>query len=254
MTGACVLLLCLGSNVYLEFFEQGNAAYARGAMEEAVQAYDQLVASGSENAEVFYNLGNAHYHRGEMGRAVLNYERAVGLDGSFDAARSALALAVEKTAHQYEPPSGFSLAGREATLIPGISGRRSGAVALVFWWLAWGILVAGQCWRRRTWRTALSAAALAYFLIALMLAIPVDSRRAAVVLSGPLPARYGPDIRDDVRMELASGDRVLVDDSIGDWVRVELADGRRGWVARSYIAYLGPPFSAELNERENPTP
>lgn len=254
MTGACLVLLCFGANVYADLFERGNASYARGEMAEAAATYGQLVDSGVENAEVFYNLGSAYYHLGDTGRAVLNYERALALNSRFDAAGRALALAVADSKNQFERPAGFALAGRDPTLVPGITRRVSRGAGLAFWWLAWGILAAGLG-VRRGWRKKASAAASAGLILAtFVLAYPTPARRAGVVVAPDTPARYGPEAADAVRMALSAGDRVLVDRVIGDWARVELADGRRGWIARESVAYLGPPFEVTRNERENSTP
>ena len=249
MTGAFLLLLCLGGNIYTDIFERGNAAYAEGAMADAVTAYEQLMGSGVQNPEVFYNLASAQYHFGDLGRAVLNYERALGLNPHFDAARRALTLAVSETEHQFDRPGRFALEGVGGQIL-GLPSRALRGAVLVIWWLLWGILAAK--WRNdhRVWT---KAAAVVWGLIvtcAIILALPVSRLRAAVVVAPETPARYGPQIDDGTRMTLAPGDRVVVDRSEQGWARVELADGRRGWVDERSLAYAGPPFDTGYNERE----
>lgn len=254
MNALCILMLCLGGNVYDDFFERGNTAYAAGDMAAAVSAYEELVASGVENAEVFYNLGSAFYHLGDPGRAVLNYERAVGLDRDFDAAQRALAIAVAATVHARARPVGFALDGRGPTVLPGLSQRMANRVALVFWWLAWGILAVGLLaggFRRKNFAVT-AAAGLAMVALALVSSAPAP--HAAVVLASDTLARYGPHPRDAVRMALAPGDRVLVDRQSGGWARVETADGHRGWVEVDRIALLGPPYDSGALTRESNIP
>ena len=44
-----------------DLFQKANAAYAEGKYEAAVQAYEEILASGQTSAELHYNLANAHY-------------------------------------------------------------------------------------------------------------------------------------------------------------------------------------------------
>lgn len=254
MNALCILLLCLGADVYDDFFERGNTAYAAGDMAAAVSAYEELVASGVENAEVFYNLGSAFYHLGDSGRAVLNYERAVGLDRDFDAAQRALAIAVAATVHAHARPVGFALDGRGPAVFPGLSQRMANRVALVFWWLAWGILAVRFLRGGPRWKNTAVAVAAGLVLVALILVIPAPTSHAAVVLAPDTYARYGPHPRDAIRMALAPGVRVLVDRQAEGWARVETADGHRGWVEVDRIALLGPPYDSGALTRESNIP
>jgi hypothetical protein len=254
MTHACFLLVCLGGNIYADFFAQGNAAYASGAMEDAVGSYGRLVDSGVENASLFYNLGNAYYHLGDLGRAVLNYERATGLEPDFDLAQRALALVVEETEHGLARPPGFTLVGHGDSWIPGVPQRvlRWGAAGL--WCLLWGILAATQ-WRCRRVRPGLAAAAGMGLLLCMAgMAARRPHPRAAVVLDAAAPARYGPDTLDAVRTTLAPGDRVLVDRFEPGWLRVETEDGMRGWVEEHSLGFVGPPFALVITERDTVSP
>lgn len=254
MTHVCLVLLCMGADVYTDFLERGNAAYAAGDMRAAVASYGELVASGVENPGVFHNLGSAYYHLGDPGRAVLNFERALGLDPGFGAARRALEALAEEAANPLGRPGGFALAGYGASLVPGVPRLyfRWGLAGL--WALLWGILAAIHRKRpARPWRTAAPVCAL-LVLCGVALGLPDSPVRSAVVVAPEAPARYGPDSRDAVRRTLAAGDRVLVDHVAGGWTRVETADGTRGWVRGPSLAYLGPPFDIDSRETEIDTP
>ena len=86
------------------------------------------------------------------------------------------------------------------------------------------------------------------------LVFPGTQPRAAVVMASDVPIRFGPDTRDTVRALLAPGDRVVVDQILAAWARIELADGTRGWVERSALACVGPPPNIVLTERVQSTP
>lgn len=252
MSSVCLLILCLGSNIYTDYFDRGNAAYASGDMTSAVAAYERLVDSGLENPEIFYNLACAYYHLDDRGRAVLNYERALGLEPDFDAAHRALDLVVAEAGDTMGRPEGFAFTGKGGQLL-GIPWRLVSGAALVFWCVLWGILAFRQQRGTGRWN---KAAGVAYGLLGLCVVVflvPESTLRAAVVVGVEAQARYGPDRQDDVRMALPPGTRLVVDREDGAWARIELSDGRRGWVETRDLAYLGPPFSAASNERETQT-
>ncbi|MCU1277516.1 MAG: tetratricopeptide repeat protein, partial [bacterium] len=68
-------------------FRRGNDAYFHGRYQEAVDAYEQVVALGVLSADLFYNLGNAYLKVEQLGPAIYNYERALELDPSQDDVR-----------------------------------------------------------------------------------------------------------------------------------------------------------------------
>lgn len=249
MTAACLLIMILSSDVYTDFYEQGNTAYRAGEYADAIRSYEQLAASGVWNEEVYFNLGNAYYHQGDLGRAVLNFERAAAIAPDFEPARRNLDVVVAETVNRLERPVGFALAGRGSSRLVGIPQPVFQRVILVFWCLLWGILV---MIRRRAAipRKAAGPLWILAGLCAVALAVPAPPIQSAVVTAHEAPLRYGPDLRDPVRGTLAAGDRVLVDRVDGAWARVETAPGERGWLDLSEIVFAGPPFAHPVTERE----
>lgn len=250
MTTVFILMACLGGDAYTDAFAQGNAAYAEGNLKGAITSYNRLVDSGVVNAPLYYNLGNACYHLGDLGGAILNYERAVGLDPHLDPARQALALAVEETNHQLPRPEGFAMNGNGPSWIPGIPRRHFRWALVGLWCVLWGILAA-RLWKARRLRSKVDALAGVFLVLcAFSLWAPRPQPQAAVVLAPSSPARYGPHPGDAARWLLGAGDRVLVDRAVPGWMRVETADGSRGWVDDRDLALVGPPFHALPTERE----
>lgn len=249
MTMICMLLMSLGADAYGDYYARGNAAYLEGNLAEAISAYEALADSGVRDEEVFFNLGNAYYHSGDLGRAVLNYERAALLAPDFASARRNLDRAIGQTANKRLRPEGFSLRGQGKSLLPGLSQSAFRQGLLVIWWLLWGILIVRN--RKASFpRFASGALWILSFLCVVGWAVPAPPLQSAVVVTEEAPMRYGPDASDAVRVTLAAGDRVLIDQLYGAWARVEIASGERGWLDRSALALAGPPFSSAETERE----
>jgi len=238
----CLVLACLSGSLYDGFFERGNTAYGDGRLDDAIQAYGHLAASGIRSAPVYSNLAAAHFHGGDPGRAVLNYERALALEPGFGPALRGLDALSAALPRPPDLPPDFRSPWRRHD-----SGLRAlpPALLLVFWWLLWGILLAAV-WRPRP-RTRRTAAAIAVAAggAALMAGLMAGLARLpepGVVVAGESALRYGPDGRDAVRAQLRAGDRVCVERTDGPWALVAAGDGQRGWMLRADLAAVSPPF------------
>jgi tetratricopeptide (TPR) repeat protein len=68
----------------------GQVRLARGALAEAVAAFEQVVALAPDDPLAHYNLGVAHRRRGAMEAARPAFQRALALDPDLELARAAL--------------------------------------------------------------------------------------------------------------------------------------------------------------------
>ncbi|MBN2161493.1 MAG: hypothetical protein JXR25_17535 [Pontiellaceae bacterium] len=59
-----------------ELFQQAQQAYDAENYEQAVEAYESLLAAGISNLEVYYNLANARFRAGDLPEAVQGYRNA----------------------------------------------------------------------------------------------------------------------------------------------------------------------------------
>ncbi len=235
MTMIFLALLCIPGNVYDEFLERGNDAYVDNRLDDAIQAYEELVASGVESGPVFYNLASAYYHSGDPGRAVLNYERALAVDPDYSPAMRGLESVAITSPRLSELPAGFRSKWAHyferwkawATL-----------PLLVLWWGFWGILLLAV-WKPTPRLRALS---IAFTCVVVLLAglswVAAQSPQGGVVLAKESPLRYGPDERDSIRAHVRAGDRVCIEHAAGLWVRVETVAGARGWMRRADLAWV----------------
>lgn len=72
--------------------DKGNAALADGKLDEAIAAYEAVVAKAPDLPEVHHNLGLAYRKKGEAERAEAEFRRAAELDPDFAEPHGALAV------------------------------------------------------------------------------------------------------------------------------------------------------------------
>ncbi len=220
--------------------EGANARYLQGDYAAAVRGYEQLVDAGFASAPLFYNLGNAYFRSGRTGWAILSYERALRIEpGDADARANleqARSAAVDRLVGAREEPFLDRLLAR----LP----RMESTAAFGATWLAlWGLLLARRRAFGRT-RSLLGAAVLAAACLSTgsggLLALEARSERIpqAVVVAPVSAVREAPEAALRAAFELHEGTKVRVLEASGRYLRVRLANGLEGWLARSEVAMI----------------
>jgi hypothetical protein len=224
-------------------------AYDNENFVESTARFEELVYNRVYEPEVFYNLGNAYYRRGYLAPAIANYERALLLDPGLDRARENLRRTVGRTGRGLPKPRS---AGVEPTLYfwhGGFTKTTSMAFALIFWFLGWSIL-ALRMWKPKQYMRPVSALSLVIAVVFMgSWGIKAHPPELVVANGNKIPVRYGMKPSDTVRFELFEGDRVHVDEHIGEWIRVVTADGERGWAREEYFVAVWPPYGTSATRK-----
>lgn len=58
-------------------FSEANTKYSDGKFSEAINIYNNIIASGNEGGKIWYNLGNSYYKQGNLVKAIYSYEKAL---------------------------------------------------------------------------------------------------------------------------------------------------------------------------------
>lgn len=76
-------------------FYQANAFYEKARYDQAIEAYEKILAKEIESGSIYYNLGNCYFKKAQLGKAILNYEKArrhipgdKDLESNYDYAKS----------------------------------------------------------------------------------------------------------------------------------------------------------------------
>ncbi|MCQ2183137.1 MAG: BatD family protein [Bacteroidales bacterium] len=224
----------------------GTSAYAEGYWEEAAQAWSTIRAGGLESPELYYNIGNAYFKSGDISHAILNYERALKLDPSYADARFNLEFANARIQDKIEVVPEFFLEawGRKACwLLPSNIWAILFIVGLAITLALALMFVLGRNSRSRKIGFFAGIVMLILSLVALDFALwqRSDYRNAdkAIVVRAVASVKSSPsgDASTDLFI-LHEGTKVTILDSVGEWLNVELSDGRQGWLRSSELEII----------------
>jgi hypothetical protein len=218
-------------------FSRGNELYRAGKYQEAVKEYESIIKQGRFSAELYFNLGNAYYRDNQLARAILSYERAALLHPNDPDIEHNLKLAYLKTVDRIEAvPDMFLIQWMHAVgaLIPPETVR----VIFVFSWvLLFGslaamylVLLPGVL---RAVRRLFFIACVVVVLCVVMLGIQSfrdTAQDKAIIVAQTVTAKSSPDAKAVDAIVIHEGVKVKLTDSVGDWVKVTLVDGKIGWI------------------------
>jgi len=222
-------------------FEDGNAAYKAGHYDQAVAAYQEVLANGIVDPRALYNLGNAYFKMGRIGLAIVQYERALRLAPSDQEIRDNLDLARGQIHDRPpEPELQYPIRVARDTLEMLPSGPLDAAF-LVLWFVTAGFAGAlplvGSWDRRRVLALATLAAGLLALTAGAAVAYQVRMEEAAVaiILPDKVDVRSGPGEENTVLFTVHEGTRMELGNRLDTWVQVSLPTGLSGWVPASSV-------------------
>ena len=221
----------------IDEFERGNVFYREGKFEQAAGAYEAILKQGLASPAMYFNLGNSYYRLGRTAPAILAYERAMRLRPSDPDIKHNLALVNLKTVDRIEPlPELFFIEWLHtvSSFVP----LRTTVWLFAFGWLIMfcslgALYLLTNQNAQRLLRILMITAFVALIPIGVLLATQVaDSRirNDAIVTASVSTAKTSPDAQSLDAFVIHEGLKVTLSDSVGEWVKIVLADGKVGWI------------------------
>ena len=230
-------------------YSAGGATAAMDAVDplRAAAMADSLEATGIVSPELYLLQGNAHFAAGHTGRAILAYERGLRLQPAHSDLQNNLAFVREQARIEDATVGQFFLVDFWNRAGAALGTTLAYSLSLLFWWLA----VAGALWwyLRRTAmderkRFALLPAATLCAVIALLLFALGRSRTAYLgradegVLLEAATLRVAPTAGGSVEAQLPEGVRLYITDRVDRYIKIQLADGRSGYLEAESVGVI----------------
>ncbi|MCX6136797.1 MAG: tetratricopeptide repeat protein [Ignavibacteriales bacterium] len=213
-----------------------NALYMQGRYADAAAAYESILKGGYESGELYYNLGNAYYKTGRIQNSILNYERAKRYFPHDEDLQVNLQMANLQVVDKIDiVPQLFiwrwidEVLGLFSTQTWGWILYALFIVMLVSFSLF--LLLSGYTERR----ASLAAGMVTALLFTIVLGIFIgqsyrdENTRFAIIMADVTNVKSAPDARGNDAFVLHRGVKVQVVDSVNQWWKIRLADGKVGW-------------------------
>lgn len=221
----------------MDEFERGNTFYRDGRFDQAAAAYETILKQGTATPAIYFNLGNSYYRLGKTAPAILAYERALRLRPNDPDVKHNLDLVNLKTADRIEPlPELFFIEWLRT-----VSSYMPLHTTIWIFALGWLILFTSLAalyiltnpMIMRLFRNIAITALVMLIPFGVLLVTQVADARIrndAIVTTSIATAKTSPDAQSLDAFVIHEGLKVKLSDSLGDWVKIVLADGKVGWI------------------------
>jgi tetratricopeptide (TPR) repeat protein len=246
----CALILLFFSCLTLsaqnpELFEEATSAYNDGKYESAIENYLQILENGEHSAALYYNLGNCYYKTNQIAPSIYYYEKALLLSPGDPEIENNLTYARQMTIDAIEPLPESGLAKIYNNIIGLWTFDQWGYAAVVFVilfvlsYLAYFFLRLSS---QKRIAFASSMISMIVSCICIVFAFVQKSNykadQPAIVFADECLVKSEPNNRSSEVFLLHEGTKVKVLDGLEDYKKIELADGKIGWVHQDEIKLL----------------
>lgn len=228
-----------------QLMQQGNEAYSKGDYAAAVEAYNAILDNGMHSADLYYNLGNAYYRQEELGLAILNYERALHLKPHFRDAQENLDLAYSKTEDKIDSLPQIFLVEWAQEVVDWFSPTGWLAILLVLVALLGALSILffvsnNYARRKRSLLTGIVVGAILLLTIGCTIASHRQFNRhdKAIITSPMIVVKGSPETHSIDKMILHEGTKVKIEETLGDWHKIVIADGNNGWIEAADVTII----------------
>lgn len=240
-----LLMSFLGTAQNTTVFEQGNKLYNDGKYAEAIDLYQSILDTGNHSAELYYNLANAHYKLNHIAPSIYFYEKALKLDPTDTDIKNNLAFAQNMTIDDIDvvPEAALSRLIKNIANYLSFDGWAKTSVVLVFIFVILFLVYyfAYSSLKKRL-AFVISMVSLILACIALTLAFHkynLDKNdRPAIVFAAESKVQSEPNTRSEESFRLHEGTKVQILDTVSNWKKIKLSDGKTGWILQEDIKAL----------------
>ncbi len=219
-------------------FQQANDAYQQENYQEAINHYKEIIHNGKVSGKLYFNLGNAYYKIDNIGKAILYYEKAKRLIPENESLAFNLKIANVKVQDRIKAPD-------DTFFI--ILYKKIVYLFSAFTWImliSLLIFITALLFFLSTVIKSLSIKQLRpYFfsllLVAVLILYPAYQKyktevlvQEGVILSDVVNIYAAPDSESTKLFNIHEGTVVTILDNDGNWFKIELIDGKQGWLRK----------------------
>jgi tetratricopeptide (TPR) repeat protein len=225
-------------------FEDANNLFNQSKFTASAQIYQRLLDQGVNQKSVYFNAGNAYYKAGKNSLAIYNYEKALQLSPNDAAVKHNLSIANQKV-NGYVGELPLVFFQQWWLQLQHLHKANEWAIgSILFFWLLITAITLNTFlpgWKNKFLRWG-SYVAGAVFLLYLLMAVDTylvaNNHQSGIVINSNIKVKTAPDENSKDAFEIQEGMKVHVTDATKDFCKIELADGKSGWISCAYIKRL----------------
>lgn len=226
-------------------FEQGNTLYNDGNYTLAIEKYQSILDNGKHSAELYFNLGNAYYKLNNIAPSIYYYEKALQLTPNDKDILNNIAFARNMTIDDVAtiPEIGFSKFVNSITNMMSFDAWAMMAVGflILFVVLFLSYYFSYTSVKKRI-AFVVSSASIVFACVSVVIAYHnynlKKNDRPAIVFAKESQIKSEPNLRSTEAFKLHEGTKVQILDTVNNWKRIKLADGKTGWIVSDDIKAL----------------
>lgn len=227
----------LAAQVPDSLFATANKLYQQEKYTEALENYQQIEKQGLASASLYYNMGNIFYRTNQVAPAIYYYEKALKLAPNDKDIRFNLEFANRMTLDNIEPlPKSLWQKVMEGVILrftyetwAKIAVSLAAVFAILF-------LLYHFSFRTSNKRIYFVASIISVILVTSSLFFAYRNKHyinrniEAIIFSTQVNVKSAPTNSSEVYFELHEGTKVLVLESLDNWRKIKIADGKMGWI------------------------
>ena len=226
-------------------FEQGNALYNDGNYTQAIEKYQAILNNKKHSAELYFNLGNTYYKLNRIAPSIYYYEKALQLAPDDKEILNNIAFARNMTIDVIDtiPEVGFSKFANNLTNKLSFDAWSKMAIGFViFFVIIFLSYYFSQTSLKKRIAFVISSTSIILAFISLAFAYHNfnlrKSDKPAIVFAKESQIKSEPNLRSSEAFKLHEGTKVQILDTVNNWKKIKLADGKIGWIVNDDIKAL----------------
>lgn len=228
-----------------QLFEQGKQDYRDQQFVEALDNWKKILQQGEHSAALYFNMGNAHYKLNQVGLSIFYYEKALQLDPTNADVLNNLSYAQNATVDEIEPLP-RTLFQRWFDDLSGQLSLKGWSVLTLILAFACGLLFIlyyfGSRERQKRLLFGGSLVSLGLTIFSLVICFMIEARQSkdspAIIVAERAKIQSEPNFGSEESFILHEGTKVRILDQEGDWLRIQIADGKDGWLIDNTVKRL----------------
>jgi len=222
--------------------EEAANSYNNDDFSKAAELYLKVIENGFESSELYFNLGNSHFKMGDMPSAILYFEKARKLNPADSDILFNIQIANSRIVDKIETVPEIFWVRWWNSLIYSLTVDQWGWVSLITFSLIFVLLLvfllSNIIWFKKLifWTGIIM---IFLFISSFMLAgekyKTFQRDHEAIIFTPTLTVKSSPSDTGIDLFVVHEGTKVKLTDQVGEWFKVEIANGSVGWIKEGHF-------------------